>query len=78
MRTATISTLAALLALSAAQSLSEVPKCAQTCFTDGVTSSGCGLLDTYCQCTTGVEKFRQTTISCLCKSDCTATDLMSM
>lgn len=75
--TTTITALAALLAFSAAQSLSEVPECAQSCFMDGVSASGCGLLDAYCQCTEGAEALRATTIGCLCKSECTATDLMS-
>lgn len=77
MRTTALTLLSALATLTAAQSIYDLPECAQQCFATAIASSTCGIADNYCQCTSGAAQIREDTISCLCESTCTATDLMS-
>lgn len=77
--TTTVPLVCPLAALGAAQTgISDLPQCALSCFTTAIASSSCGLSDNYCQCTSGAQQIRADTISCLCESACTATELMSM
>lgn len=46
------------------------------CFTQGMAASGCQPTDIACQCSTGMEKLMKVAVPCLCKSTCTAQDLM--
>ena len=64
----------ALLTLTSAQL--NLPTCAVPCFSTSIAASGCNVTDYLCQCTTGAAALQNSAIGCLCKSDCTTTELL--
>ncbi|OSS53524.1 hypothetical protein B5807_00558 [Epicoccum nigrum] len=75
MRFSTIAAFATSLAVVSAQTpdLSSVPNCAISCLVAAVPSSGCGVTDVKCQCTTGQTKLAESLMSCI-PQKCSADD----
>merc|ERR1712137_1388853 len=75
MRFSTIAAFATSLAVVSAQTpdLSSVPNCAISCLVAAVPSSGCGVTDVKCQCTTGQAALTESLMSCI-PQKCSADD----
>ena len=70
--------LALVTSLAAAQSISDLPSCANQCFLAALSETTCDLGDFYCQCTKGAEAITQYARQCLCEdSSCSPAELLS-
>ena len=66
----------ALTLLTSTNAQLNLPTCALPCFNTAIAASGCNTTDYFCQCTTGAAALQKSAIGCLCKSDCTTTELL--
>ncbi|KAF2633575.1 hypothetical protein BU25DRAFT_486637 [Macroventuria anomochaeta] len=76
MRFSTIAAFVTSLAVVSAQTpdLSSVPDCAVACLVAAIPSSGCGVTDVTCQCTTGQQAITSSLESCI-PTRCSADDV---
>lgn len=71
-----IVSLATLAVLTDAQL--NLPQCAGQCFSEAIGNTSCSDSDFYCQCTSGAATIQGLAIPCLCHSECSSTDLISV